>query len=238
MAKRSGKLSASVLGTSSPTMIEASAISSVTSTKLILPAASWMNRSGMSPPRSASDPDSATAPTADARKPRKVIAIWIVARNRLGILGQALGHARGAAPLADQLVEAVALDGDQRDLAGGEEATHHDQRQDDGEVHERVPGGSAAGGIRHRWCGFRAAGSDAPRRHADHRLAGGHVAGHDRSGAGAGARPDADRRAEHGVDPDECPVADRGAVLGGPVEVGGDRPGADVHASPRSASPR
>ena len=67
-------------------MIEASAIRSVTSTKLMPSAARWTAAIGISRTRPASAPDSEMAPTAEARKPRKVIAIWMVARKRLGSL--------------------------------------------------------------------------------------------------------------------------------------------------------
>jgi hypothetical protein len=51
-------------------------------TNASVPAASPM--SGTDRRRSASPPEKADAPTAPARKPRMVIAIWMVARKRLG----------------------------------------------------------------------------------------------------------------------------------------------------------
>ena len=85
-ARRSGKLRASVFGTSSPMMIETSAMRSVTITKAIASADSVMKAScgGSSLIRLASPDEKATAPTAPDRKPRKVMAIWMVARNRPG----------------------------------------------------------------------------------------------------------------------------------------------------------
>ncbi len=76
--------SARVFGTSSPMTIEASAMSRVISTKAISCAALRTKSTGIAAIESPTMPESATAPNAEARKPRKVMATWMVARNRLG----------------------------------------------------------------------------------------------------------------------------------------------------------
>ncbi len=68
------------------------------------------------------------------------------------VLGQVLGHSCRAVPLADQLVEPMALDGDQGDLAGREEAPDRDERQYDGHVQDRVAGAASAAAFRHARC--------------------------------------------------------------------------------------
>ena len=83
-AKRSEKVSASVFGASSPTTMVTSAMRSVVRMKAIVGAASWIAPTGMSAMSEAMAPENDTAPTADARKPKKVRATWIVARNRDG----------------------------------------------------------------------------------------------------------------------------------------------------------
>ncbi len=64
------------------------------------------------------------------RKPRKVIAIWMVARNRLG--SSTRRRAVRAPPVAvlGQLAEPVPLDRDEGHLAGGEEAADEDEDND------------------------------------------------------------------------------------------------------------
>ncbi len=146
-------------------------------------------------------------------------------------------------------------DGDQCDLGGGEEAAHHDEDEDDREVEEGVTGRAAGTAafrhravraasrllvpIRGRRVASRLAGSlrlaaprpaqlDGPGRHADHRLARGDVAGHDRSRAGPRPGANGDRGAKHGVHADEGAIADGRRVLALAVEVGGDRAGTDV----------
>ncbi len=55
-----------------------------------------------------------------------------------GFVGQASGRSRGAAAVIGQLAEAVALDGDQGHLAGGEEAADEDEDDDNQEFHHRT----------------------------------------------------------------------------------------------------
>jgi hypothetical protein len=76
-ARRSGKLSASVFGTSSPMMIDASAMTRVITTNAIESALSRIGPSQVGRRRIhwARPDEKATAPTAPDRKPRKVIAI-------------------------------------------------------------------------------------------------------------------------------------------------------------------
>src|SRR5438876_853545 len=69
-ANRSAKLKASVLGASSPTMIEASAMSSVVSRNAMVEAASRTNCSGINRISSAMDPEHETAPTFASRGTR------------------------------------------------------------------------------------------------------------------------------------------------------------------------
>ncbi len=83
-ANRSGKFRARVLGTSSPAMIEVMAMSRVTRMNAIVSAADWIGSQGMAAMASAMTALNATAPMAEARKPRKVIATWMVARKRCG----------------------------------------------------------------------------------------------------------------------------------------------------------
>src|SRR5437868_13863184 len=69
-------------------------------------------------------------------------------------------------------------------------------------------------------------------RHAHHRLPGGNVARHDRAGTGLRSGSNRDGSAKSGIDPDERARTDHGGVLVDAVEVGGHRPGADVHVLP------
>src|SRR5258706_4655861 len=71
-----------------------------------------------------------------------------------------------------------------------------------------------------------------PCRNADRELPRGDVLRDDGAGAGSGIVADRERRPEHRVDAEEDPLADRRPMLALAVEVGGDRPGADVRLGP------
>ena len=97
----------------------------------------------MAPMASAITALNATAPMAEARKPRNVIATWMVARKRCG--SSTRRRSACAAPaLVGQLVEPRPAHGEQRDLGRGEHAADQDQDQDDEEVNPRVAGAGRA----------------------------------------------------------------------------------------------
>src|SRR5215210_465614 len=140
----------------------------------------------------------------------------------------------------------MALDRDEGDLAGGEEAADEDEEHDNREVHDRVAGGTTHWAVSRpaslrvpfatgdRWC-LVARGPGPPaqldraRRDADDGLPWCDVARDDRPGAGGRALADRHRGDHHRVDSQPRTVADGRAVLLLPIEVRRHRAGADVH---------
>ena len=153
------------------------------------------------------------------------------------LVEQAPDAARAGAALVDELLDPAAPDRDEGDLGGDEEAFEQGQQDQDEDVehqpdHVGVTLARPVVGVPARR-GSGAAGSGwarvaHPGRHPDRELAGRDVLRDDRAGAGLRVVADRQRRAEHRVDAEEDPLADRRPVLRAAVVVGRDRAGADV----------
>ena len=135
-------------GTSSPKMIVKIVSSPVTTTSAIRFAAP---ASGPNVASQAAIPSTRlTAANAEARKPRKLMPIWMTARKRPGCCLSRRTRAAPLVALVDELLEAAAAQRDQRDLGGREDAVEEDEDDDEGEFEVGVGLGDAAGRRRAR----------------------------------------------------------------------------------------
>ena len=128
--------------------------------------------------------------------------------------------ARAPVSLVDELVDAAAAQRDEGDLGRDEEPLEDRQEDDHPELEDELHQAGCTPGV--------GPGFAKPGGHADREHAGRDVVRHDRAGAGPRTVADRDRGDEHRVRADERVGADRRAVLPSAVEVGRDRPGADV----------
>ena len=138
------------LGTSSPKMIVKIVRRPVTTMRAIAPG----DRPGAAPnaaSQSRMPSTRLTAANADARKPRKLIPIWMTARNRPGFSLRRWTRRAPPVALVDELLEPAPTDRDQGDLGRREDPVEQDEDDDDGELEDRrrsSGGSSRAAGLR------------------------------------------------------------------------------------------
>src|SRR4249919_3139837 len=177
----------------------------------------------------ATAPENETAPTAEARKPRKVRATWIVARNRDGSSRSRSAARAPRLPSLDSCASRCHLTVIRANSEAAKKPLHTMSAATISRSRNGLPVAlppPPASGI--GWACLaalmgvplrgpsRAAAPELDRacRHADHRAARRHVPRHHRSRPGPSAGTDGDRSPQQRVDAYEGPVADHGAVLG------------------------
>ena len=128
-------------GTSSPNTIVKRVNRIVTMMSAMALAALRAGR--MSASQSATPSTRLTAAKAEARKPRKLMPIWMTARKRPGFALRRWTRDARPVALVDELLDPAAAERDERDLGRREDAVEQDQDGDeseleDGATHDRV----------------------------------------------------------------------------------------------------
>ena len=131
-ATRSAWASPICFGTSSPNTI-VNSVSRIVTTTSAMPSAAFASGPNWRS-TSAAPSTRLTAANAEARKPRKLMPIWMTARNRPGFALRRWTRTAARVALVDQLLDPAAAERDEGDLRRREDPVEQDEDDDEAEL--------------------------------------------------------------------------------------------------------